>query len=181
MHTAPAKSETWAPVFAPGDFGSGAVAGTKHRILIVEDDFLVAGELEYALQSAGFEVAGTASSASEAIELARTQQPTIAIMDIRLAGTRDGVDTARRLMSDYVVAGLLMTPTNATFTEARDAILAAASAFDADDMLVMAAAFAGRGLGSCAVSPTTSSRTPRKRASSTAARSMSSKVRSWTA
>jgi hypothetical protein len=72
-----------------------------------------------------------------------------------------GVDAARRLMSDYVVAGLLMTPTNATFTEARDAILSAASAFDADDMLVMAAAFAGRGLGSCAVSPPRASPTNR--------------------
>ena len=109
MHTAPAKSETWAPVFSPGDFGSGAVAGTKHRILIVEDDFLVAGELEYALQSAGFEVAGTASSASEAIELARTQQPTIAIMDIRLAGTRDGVDTAIDLFQNYGIRSIFAT------------------------------------------------------------------------
>jgi len=63
------------------------------------------------------------------------------------------VPTARRRMSDYVVAGLLMTPPNATFTEGRDAILAAASALDTDDMTLMAAAFAGRGAGSCAVSP----------------------------
>jgi len=64
-----------------------------------------------------------------------------------------GVTIARRRMSDYVVAGLLLTPTDATFTEARDAILAAASALDTDDMTLMAAAFAGRGAGSCAVSP----------------------------
>jgi hypothetical protein len=63
------------------------------------------------------------------------------------------VPTARRRMSDYVVAGLLLTPPEATFTEARDAILAGASALDSDDMLVMAAAFAGRGAGTCAVSP----------------------------
>jgi hypothetical protein len=60
---------------------------------------------------------------------------------------------ARRRMSDYVVAGLLLTPADATFTEARDAILAAASALDGDDMLLIAAAFAGRGAGTCAVSP----------------------------
>jgi hypothetical protein len=64
-----------------------------------------------------------------------------------------GVAVARRRMSDYVVAGLLLTPPNASFTEARDAILAAASALDTDDMTLMAAAFAGRGIGSCAVSP----------------------------
>jgi hypothetical protein len=63
------------------------------------------------------------------------------------------VAVARRRMSDYVVAGLLLTPPEATFTEARDAILAAAGALDSDDMLLLAGAFAGRGLGSCAVSP----------------------------
>jgi hypothetical protein len=68
-----------------------------------------------------------------------------------------GVTVARRRMSDYVVAGLLLTPAEATFTEARDAILAAASALDTDDMTLMAAAFAGRGAGSCAVSPSNAS------------------------
>jgi len=70
-----------------------------------------------------------------------------------------GVTVARRRMSDYVVTGLLMSPPNATFTEARDAILAAASALDTDDMLLMAAAYAGRGLGSCAASPLRTSAT----------------------
>ncbi len=60
---------------------------------------------------------------------------------------------ARRRMTDYMVAGLLLTPPEATFTEGRDAILAAANALDTDDMLLMAAAFAGRGAGTCAVSP----------------------------
>src|ERR1044071_8721877 len=63
-----------------------------------------------------------------------------------------GVTIGRRRMSDYVVAGLLLAPTNATFTEQRDAILAGASALDTDDMLLMAAAFAGRGIGSPAPS-----------------------------
>lgn len=70
-----------------------------------------------------------------------------------------GVNVARRRMSDYVVAGLLLTPRNATFTEARDAILVAASALDTDDMILMAAAFAGRGAGSCAISPLRTSTT----------------------
>lgn len=70
-----------------------------------------------------------------------------------------GVTVGRRRMTDYVVTGLLLAPTNATFTEQRDAILAGASALDTDDMLVMAGAFAGRGLGSCAVSPVRTSRT----------------------
>jgi len=64
-----------------------------------------------------------------------------------------GFDVAHRRMSDIVVAGLLLAPPEATFTEQRDALLAAASGLDTDDMLLMAGAFAGRGLGSCAVGP----------------------------
>jgi hypothetical protein len=70
-----------------------------------------------------------------------------------------GVTVARRRMTDYVVGGLLLSPPNANHTETRDAILAAASALDTDDMILMAAAFAGRGLGSCAVSPPITSST----------------------
>jgi hypothetical protein len=72
---------------------------------------------------------------------------------LNVLADQHGVTIARRRMSDYVVAGLLLTPPEATFTEARDAILVAASALDTDDMVLIAAAFAGRGAGSCAVSP----------------------------
>jgi fungalysin metallopeptidase (M36)/PA domain-containing protein len=60
---------------------------------------------------------------------------------------------AHRRMSDYVVAGMKLAPTDPTFTEQRDAILAAAAAADANDFDAMAKAFAKRGAGSCAVSP----------------------------
>ena len=62
-----------------------------------------------------------------------------------------GVEVARRRMADYIVAGFLISPRNPSFTEQRDAILIAAGAMDSDDMLVMAGAFASRGIGSCAI------------------------------
>jgi len=64
-----------------------------------------------------------------------------------------GVVESHRRMTDYIVAGLLLTPPEATYVEARDALLAAAGALDTDDMILMAAAFAGRGSGTCAVAP----------------------------
>ncbi|HEX3476731.1 MAG TPA: M36 family metallopeptidase [Kofleriaceae bacterium] len=70
-----------------------------------------------------------------------------------------GVPVGRRRITDYSVAGLLLTPPEATFVEARDAILAAASALDTDDLILIAAAFAGRGAGSCAVAPSNAVRT----------------------
>ena len=62
-------------------------------------------------------------------------------------------DDVRRTMTDYIVAGMMMTPRDSTFTEARDGILAAAAARSPADLATLAAAFARRGLGSCAVSP----------------------------
>jgi two-component system, response regulator PdtaR len=69
------------------------------RILIVEDDYLVASQMEGALTEAGFEIAGIAGSAEEALELAEAQRPVLVIMDIRLGGKRDGIDAALELFA----------------------------------------------------------------------------------
>jgi DNA-binding NarL/FixJ family response regulator len=80
--------------FAPVGSASGGPGGGPHRVLVVEDDFLVAGELVHWLARAGFEVVGPAASADEAVRLAREAKPDLIVMDIRLAGARDGVDAA---------------------------------------------------------------------------------------
>ena len=82
-------------VFAREDSaGSDKQAELPARILIVEDDFLVANEIETALSDAGFEVALVAASADEAVELAESQKPALVVMDVRLGGERDGIDAA---------------------------------------------------------------------------------------
>lgn len=60
---------------------------------------------------------------------------------------------AQRRMGDYIVAGMLFAPDQPTFTEQRDALLWAASANDPEDANIMAAGFARRGAGTCAISP----------------------------
>jgi fungalysin metallopeptidase (M36)/PA domain-containing protein/K319-like protein len=60
---------------------------------------------------------------------------------------------AQSLMKDYLVAGYKMTPVAPTYTEARDAILSAAYANDIEDYKVILAAFARRGMGLGAQSP----------------------------
>ncbi len=62
-------------------------------------------------------------------------------------------DQARDRMRDYLVAGYKMTPSQPTFLEARDALLAAALAGDNQDFLLFAQAFAKRGAGIRAVAP----------------------------
>lgn len=64
-----------------------------------------------------------------------------------------GFDEAKSRMSSYVVEGYKMTPIAPTYTEARDAILAAAYARDTGDFELALAGFAKRGLGLGAVSP----------------------------
>jgi two-component system, response regulator PdtaR len=64
------------------------------RILIVEDQFLVAHDCEFHLRSAGFDCVGLASSAEEAVELAGREHPDVVIMDVRLATQIDGVQAA---------------------------------------------------------------------------------------
>lgn len=58
-------------------------------------------------------------------------------------------EEVKRAMADYIVSGMLLTPTDATFVEQRDALLLAAKSVNQNDVLVMASAFARRGLGYC--------------------------------
>jgi two-component system, response regulator PdtaR len=109
------------PVFAPAtDDGPFAPAGTQGRkVLIVEDDHLVAIEAEFALLEAGYEVAGIAATAAEAMELARAEKPDIVVMDIRLAGTRDGVDTAIELFATSGIRSLFASAHSDASTRSR--------------------------------------------------------------
>jgi DNA-binding NarL/FixJ family response regulator len=93
------------------DDGLGVEARQEHapRILVVEDDFLVATEMEVALQIAGFVVTGVAATADEAIALARSTTPDLAVVDIRLYGARDGVDAALVLFRDHAIRCIFAT------------------------------------------------------------------------
>lgn len=63
-------------------------------------------------------------------------------------------EAIHRRMTDYIVGGMLMAPSLPTFTEQRDGILLAIAASDTpEDYGIVAAAFAERGAGTCAVSP----------------------------
>ena len=97
-------------VFARDDAAaSGKQPDKPARILVVEDDFLVALEMESALTDAGFAVAGVATTGEDAIELALTERPRLAVMDVRLAGRRDGIDTALQLFAEMGIRSIFAT------------------------------------------------------------------------
>ena len=81
------------------------------KILIVEDDFLAASEMEAVLMDAGLEIAGIADRAEEAVRLAKAGAPALAIMDIRLIGHANGVDAALEMFRQTGVRCISRPPT----------------------------------------------------------------------
>ena len=67
------------------------------RVLIVEDEQIVAADLESKLQRMGHEVLGIAASGGDAIRLADSERPDVVFMDIQLQGPLDGIDTAKSI------------------------------------------------------------------------------------
>jgi CheY-like chemotaxis protein len=70
------------------------------RILVVEDDYFVALDLAGGLRDAGMQVLGPVPTAEEALALAKSERPVLALMDIRLAGAKDGIEAALELYRD---------------------------------------------------------------------------------
>lgn len=79
------------------------------RILVVEDELLVAEDIAECLRFRGFDVCGTAKSSDEALALAREQLPDLALMDIVIQGERDGIETAEILRSELGIPVVFLT------------------------------------------------------------------------
>ena len=92
-------------VLAPPDRG-GVASTVSQRVLVVEDENLVALEMEQWLVEAGHEVVGIVSSAEAAIDIAEQSLPNMIVMDIRLAGRRDGVYAAQQIYTSLGIRSL---------------------------------------------------------------------------
>lgn len=79
------------------------------RVLIVEDEWVLAASAEAALEEARCIVVGIATTADEAIVLAEAERPDLVLMDIRLRGPRDGIDAAREIRSRFGIRSLFVT------------------------------------------------------------------------
>ncbi|WP_210497361.1 response regulator [Microvirga antarctica] len=79
------------------------------RILIVEDEVLIALELESLLLDAGHDVVSVATSSVEALRQAEQFSPDLALVDIHLTDGPTGVDVARRLAAERGITVVFMT------------------------------------------------------------------------
>ncbi|MBN2442732.1 MAG: SpoIIE family protein phosphatase [Spirochaetales bacterium] len=71
------------------------------KILIVEDERLIALELEEILTSAGYLITGVVSSGKKALEKVNENIPDLILMDIRIEGTMDGIKTAQEINKSH--------------------------------------------------------------------------------
>ena len=69
-------------------------SGRPLRVVVVEDEAIIAMDIEMMLQDLGAEVVGVAMTAAEAVRLAELHRPDCATMDIHIKGDRDGVSAA---------------------------------------------------------------------------------------
>ena len=78
-------------------------------ILLVEDEAVVALELQNNLESMGYNVVAKADNGPSAIELSRKHNPDIVLMDIRLKGDMDGIDAALEIRNHQNVPIVFLT------------------------------------------------------------------------
>lgn len=83
--------------------------GNVPRILVVEDEAIVAADLEDRLTRMGYDVVGTAESGEEAIQKTRDLKPDLVFMDIMLKGAMDGIEAAAVMREEQSVPVIFLT------------------------------------------------------------------------
>src|SRR5881628_1438714 len=78
------------------------------RVLVAEDETIIRLDLRDQLERSGFEVCAEARDGEEAVELARREQPDVAIMDVKMPKL-DGIEAARRILDERPIPIVMLT------------------------------------------------------------------------
>jgi len=79
------------------------------RVLVVEDDFIIAMHIEMMVSEFGHQVCAIAASAGEAIVSAAEHHPDVALMDLRLADGSSGIEAARELYDNQALRCIILS------------------------------------------------------------------------
>lgn len=82
---------------------------TRSVILVVEDEIVVAMEIEEKLKSLGYEVSALCSSGEEAVSRIQERRPDLVLMDIKLDGQLDGIQAAELIRSHHDIPIVYLT------------------------------------------------------------------------
>jgi len=81
----------------------------KRKILIVEDESITAEDIKEKLKSSGYKVIGIASSYNKVLELIDNNMPDLVLMDIKIKGDKDGIETANYVHRHYDIPIIFLT------------------------------------------------------------------------
>ena len=82
---------------------------SKYKILIVEDEILVATDIQESLESLGYAVVGIADTGLKAIKAVANELPDLILMDINLKGEMTGIEAAKLISKDNDVPIIYLT------------------------------------------------------------------------
>ncbi len=99
---------------SPDNRSQAVSSGLKKRILIVEDQFIEAHDLQLILEKANYEVTGIARSVEQALEQIEIEKPDLVFLDIMLKGNRNGIELAHILKEKYI--GFIFISANSSKT-----------------------------------------------------------------
>jgi CheY-like chemotaxis protein len=91
------------------------------KILIVEDDALIALVEQVILETAGYEVVGVVANAEDALSRAATTHPDLVVMDIHIARAVDGIEAATQILQTFGIRSIFATANVDPATKARGA------------------------------------------------------------
>jgi len=81
---------------------------TAARILIAEDETIIRLDLRTLLEKAGFDICAEAQDGEQAVELARSQEPDLALLDVKMPKL-DGIEAARRILDERPIPIVMVT------------------------------------------------------------------------
>jgi CheY-like chemotaxis protein len=82
---------------------------SRTRILVAEDETIVALDIKSCLEDLGYEVLGVTDRADEALKLAAAARPDLVLMDIRLKGEMDGIAAAEQIRRRWGIPIVFLT------------------------------------------------------------------------
>jgi signal transduction histidine kinase len=85
------------------------MSASMAKIMVVEDESIVAKDLELTLKRLGYIVPATASSSDDALSKAAQHRPDLVLMDVHIKGAIDGIATARRLRREMNIPVIYLT------------------------------------------------------------------------
>lgn len=89
------------------------------KILIVEDEVIIAKDLSYMLQDVGYQIAGIAHDATSAMDAIASSNPDLVLLDINLEGSKDGIELAKMINESHNIPFIFLTSFGDTATIAK--------------------------------------------------------------